>query len=302
MSRLAVAITLSEAERRELAGLARRRKTAQGLARRARIVLAAAADGLENKAIVALVGTDASTVGKWRRRFAECRLDGLYDEPRSGAPRKIGDEEIAEIVSRTLEETPPDGTHWSLRSMGPRGGPCPLDHPPHLAGVRPAAASLGDHQAIGGPAVRRQGARHHRPLSRPARARAGAVRRRKEPDPGARPHATAAAHAARAGRSGAPMTTCATAPPPLFAALDIATGKIIGQCFPASSQPRVPQVPAHARNPAPRRPRRPSGHGQLRHPQDACRQRWLAGHPRWHVHFTPTGASGSTRSSASSRC
>ena len=70
MSRLAVAITLSEAERRELEGLARRRKTAQGLARRARIVLAAA-DGLENKAIVALVGTDASTVGKWRRRFAD---------------------------------------------------------------------------------------------------------------------------------------------------------------------------------------------------------------------------------------
>ena len=116
MGRAAVAITLSEAERRELEGLARRRKTAQGLARRARIVLAAA-DGLENKAIVERLGADANTVGKWRRRFAERRLDGLYDEPRSGAPRKIGDERIAEIIGRTLEKTPPDGTHWSLRSI-----------------------------------------------------------------------------------------------------------------------------------------------------------------------------------------
>ena len=86
MSRAAVAITLSASGRRELDGLARRRKTAQGLARRARIVLAAA-DGLENKAIVEQVGADANRVGKWRRRFAEHRLDGLYDEPRSGAPR-----------------------------------------------------------------------------------------------------------------------------------------------------------------------------------------------------------------------
>ena len=82
-------------------------------------------DGLENKAIVERLGADANTVGKWRRRFAEHRLDGLYDEPRSGAPRKIGDERIAEIIGRTLEETPPDGTHWSLRSMARAVGYAP---------------------------------------------------------------------------------------------------------------------------------------------------------------------------------
>ena len=124
MSRAAVAIILSESERRELESLARRRKTAQGLARRARIVLAAA-DGLENKAIVERLGADANTVGKWRRRFAERGLDGLYDEPRSGAPRKIGDEQITEIIGRTLEETPADGTHWSLRSMARASGYAP---------------------------------------------------------------------------------------------------------------------------------------------------------------------------------
>ena len=124
MGKPAVGIELTASERRELEGLARRRKTAQGLARRARIVLAAA-DGLENKAIAERVGADANTVGKWRRRFAERRLDGLYDEPRPGTPRQIGDEEIAEVVRRTLEETPPDGTHWSLRSMARAVGYAP---------------------------------------------------------------------------------------------------------------------------------------------------------------------------------
>ena len=124
MGKVAVEIVLSEAERRELEGLARRRKTAQGLARRARIVLAAA-DGLENKAIVGIVGTDPTTVGKWRRRFAERRLEGLYDEPRSGAPRKIGDEQVAAVIARTLEETPPGATHWSLRSMARASGYAP---------------------------------------------------------------------------------------------------------------------------------------------------------------------------------
>ena len=67
------------------------------------------ADGLENKAIVEQVGADANTVGKWRRRFAEHRLDGLYDEPRSGAPRKIGDEQIEEIIASPWKR--PAGWH-----------------------------------------------------------------------------------------------------------------------------------------------------------------------------------------------
>ncbi len=81
MGKPAVAIELSEAERFELRSLARAQKTGQAMARRARIVLAAAA-GLENKAICVEVGADANTVGKWRRRFAAERLDGLLDEPR----------------------------------------------------------------------------------------------------------------------------------------------------------------------------------------------------------------------------
>jgi len=124
MGRTAVAIELTAAERAELEGLAGRRRTAQGLAKRARIVLAAA-EGIENKIIAQTLEADANTVGKWRRRFAEHRLDGLYDEPRSGAPRRIEDDEIAEIVRLTLETTPPDATHWSLRSMATAVGHAP---------------------------------------------------------------------------------------------------------------------------------------------------------------------------------
>ena len=124
MSRAAVTITLSATERRELESLARRRKTAQGLARRARIILTAA-QGLENKTIAERLGADANTVGKWRRRFAAQRLDGLYDEPRPGTPRRIGDDDITEVVRRSLEETPPDATHWSLRSMARAVGHAP---------------------------------------------------------------------------------------------------------------------------------------------------------------------------------
>src|SRR6266478_4084564 len=124
MGKPAIAIELTAAERAELEGLASRRRTAQGLARRARIVLAAAA-GLENQVIARTVGADENTVGKWRRRFAERRLGGLHDEPRPGAPRQIGDDEIAETIRLTLETTPPNATHWSLRSMAAAVGHAP---------------------------------------------------------------------------------------------------------------------------------------------------------------------------------
>ena len=124
MGKPAVAITLSDTERRELESLVRAQKTGQALARRARIVLAAA-EGRENKEICALVGADPNTVGKWRRRFAVARLDGLFDEPRPGAPRRIGDDAIAETIRMTLETIPRDATHWSLRSMAKVTGHAP---------------------------------------------------------------------------------------------------------------------------------------------------------------------------------
>lgn len=113
---LAVGIVLEDAERRELEARVRRRKSSHGAARRARIVLLAA-EGLNNCAIADKLDISRRTVGTWRTRFAEKRLEGLDDEPRPGAPRQIGDDKIAEVVTRTLETLPEDATHWSRRSM-----------------------------------------------------------------------------------------------------------------------------------------------------------------------------------------
>jgi transposase len=114
--RVPTALELSEAERAELEAWARRRKTAQALALRARIILQAAA-GLSNTAIATELDVAKHTVGKWRERFARLRTDGLLDEPRPGAPRQIGDEQVAALVDRTLSERPDGATHWSLRTM-----------------------------------------------------------------------------------------------------------------------------------------------------------------------------------------
>lgn len=109
-------LVLTETEREELLALARRRKTAQAAALRARIVLACA-DGLENIAVAEHLGLTKQTVGKWRSRFVQHRLDGLLDAPRSGAPRTIDDERIEAVVAKTLESMPKGATHWSTRLM-----------------------------------------------------------------------------------------------------------------------------------------------------------------------------------------
>ncbi len=109
-SRRLAALELSEDERVELRSLAVRRNTAQALALRARIVLACAA-GAQNKTVAAQLHLDPATVGKWRGRFDERRLDGLRDEPRSGAPRTIEDARIEAVIVRTLESLPPEATH-----------------------------------------------------------------------------------------------------------------------------------------------------------------------------------------------
>jgi transposase len=113
---VAARVDLSEEERARLGAWARRRTSAQGLAQRSRIVLAAA-DGLNNSEIAARLGVTRPMVTKWRNRFAEHRLDGLTAEPRPGRPRTIADERVEEVVIKTLETTPRDATHWSTRSM-----------------------------------------------------------------------------------------------------------------------------------------------------------------------------------------
>jgi transposase len=289
ISKRAVAIELTEAERGELEGLASRRCTAQGLARRARIVLAAAA-GQENKAIAQQVGADEKTVGKWRQRFAAHRLDGLHDEPRSGAPRQIGDDEIAETIRLTLETTPPDAPHWSLRSMATA-----VSHAPSTIHRIWKAFCLQPHRTetfklstdpLFVEKVRDIVGLYMAP---PEHAVVLCVDEKSQIQaldctqpvlpmrPGQVEHHTH--HYTRHGTLS------------LFAALDTAIGKIIGRCF---ARHRAHEFRAFLDTIETNVPNGLAVHIVMdnvsSHNTQAIRN-WFAQRPRWHVHYTPTSAS-----------
>ena len=116
-----VPLELTQAEREALERFVRRRKTAQQVALRARIVLRCA-EGLANREVAKQLRIHEATVCKWRGRFVAKRLDGLFDDPRSGTPRKVSDETIERLVAMTLESTPSDATHWSTRDLAKRIG------------------------------------------------------------------------------------------------------------------------------------------------------------------------------------
>lgn len=115
---------LSEGERRTVENWVKRRSTAQGLALRARIVLACA-NGGSNVAVSARLGVDRRTVARWRARFLQERLDGLTGEHRPGVPRTITDAQVEEVIVLTLEEVPEGTTHWSKRELARRVGISP---------------------------------------------------------------------------------------------------------------------------------------------------------------------------------
>ena len=294
----AVAIELSDDERARLESWSRRRTTAQALALRSRIVLAAA-DGLSNSEIAEQLGISRPTVTKWRNRFGQSRLEGLLDEPRPGRPRTVTDEQVETIVITTLESKPRDATHWSTRSL---------------------AAHLGVTQDAVWRTWQAFGLQPHRQekfklstdpqfvekvydicglyLNPPERAVVLCVDEKSQIQaldrtqpilpmlPGTPERATH--DYKRHGTSS------------LYAALDLATGKVIGQLhnrhraieFHKFLVTIDQQVPEHL-----------DVHLVLdnssTHKTPKIR-RWLAAHPRFHLHFTRPAAAGSTSSSAGS--
>jgi transposase len=114
-------LIVTDEERERLESLAHRARSQALLARRARVVLACA-EGLDNKAVAKRLRCSLGMVGKWRRRFLEARLEGLYDEPRPGAPRKVSDDQVEKVVIQTLESTPRGQTHWSTRGLAKASG------------------------------------------------------------------------------------------------------------------------------------------------------------------------------------
>jgi transposase len=287
--RYLAALEISEAERVELSGLASRRSTAQALAQRARIVLGCA-EGEQNKEVAARLGVCENTVGKWRRRFAEHRLEGLRDEPRSGTPRTLDDERIEAVIVRTLESLPPDATHWSSRGM-----------------ARASGVSISSVQRI----WRAFGLQPHRLetfklstdpdfvakvrdvvglyVSPPEHALVLCVDEKSQIQALDRTQPLLPLRPGQAARRSHDYKRHGVTS--LFAALDVATGKVIGHCFPRhrASEFRKfldeieaavpPDLDVHL-----------VMDNYATHKTPMIRA-WFAKRPRWHVHLTPTSSS-----------
>lgn len=282
-------VIVSPSERLTLQQWTRRRTTAQGLAQRARIILACVAGGTDT-AIASEIGLTRQTVSRWRRRFQMRRLDGLVDEPRPGAPRKITDAMVEHVITATLETTPRDATHWSTRTLAPH------------VGVSPSGI---------GRIWRAFGLQPHRTET---------FKLSKDPlfidkvrdivglylDPPDRAVVLCVDEKSQiqALDRTAPILPMAIGVPErrthdyrrhgttsLFAALDVATGRIIGECH---RRHRSREFQRFLETIDAATPRDLDLHLILdnygTHKTPAIR-RWLARHPRFHVHFTPTSAS-----------
>lgn len=289
MSRTAVRIELSADTRRELEELVRRRRTSQGLARRAQIVLLAA-EGLQNKEIVQRLKINADTVGIWRRRFAADGIDGLYDEQRPGAPRQIGDAEIAETVRRTLEEVPRGATHWSQRSMAKATGyaPSTIHRIWKAFGLQPHRTET--FKLSTDPffveKVRDIVGLY---LTPPDRALVLCVDEKSQIQALDRTQPLLPMRPGQAERRTHDYKRHGTLS--LFAALDIATGRVIGQCY---SRHRSQEFVKFLREIDDHVPAGLDVHlvmdNYATHKTKPVRD-FLAKRPHWHVHLTPTSAS-----------
>ncbi len=288
MARLA-ALVLSSSERSELTALTLRRKTAQALALRARIVLACAA-GAQNKDVAADLRVDPLTVGKWRRRFVESRMDGLHDEPRSGAPRTIDDERIEAVITDTLESTPPGATHWSSRGM-----------------ARASGLSVSSVQRI----WRAFGLQPHRsetfklstdPLfvekvrdvvglyvAPPSRAVVLCVDEKSQIQALDRSQPLLPMRPGQIERRTHDYTRHGTTS--LFAALDIATGRVIGKCYPRHRATEFRRFLDEIEKAVPDDLDVHLVMDNYATHKTPLIRNWLAKRPRWHVHLTPTGSS-----------
>jgi transposase len=287
--RVPTVLDLSEAERAELEAWSRRRKTAQALALRARIVLRAAA-GLSNTAIAAELGIAKHTAGKWRERFARARTDGLLDEPRPGAPRRIGDEQVAALVDRTLATRPEGATHWSLRTMAKAAGlsVSTVGRVWRAFGLQPHRSEtfkLSTDPLFAGKVRDIVGLY----LAPPDRALVLCVDEKSQVQALDRTQPLLPLRPGQAERRTHDYARHGTTS--LFAALDVKAGTVIGRCFPRHRAVEFrkfldeidaavpPELDIHL-----------VLDNSATHKTKLIRD-WLAKRPRYHVHFTPTSAS-----------
>jgi transposase len=291
MPRTPVTIELTDAEREKLELIASRPKSAQRDATRARIILACA-EGMSNRDVASRTATTVQTVGKWRKRFHAERLAGLADAPRSGAPRTISDRTVEEVLTKTLEGVPGHRTHWSRRTLAREMG---IGHDSigriwRAFGVKPHVVrgfKLSKDPMFTEKVRDIVGLYLNPPeraivLSVDEKSQCQALERAQPvlPIDLGRPECRTHDYIRHGTTS-------------LFAALEVATGKVIGQCHPKHRHQEFLKFLRHLDASYPER----DGEGlhlivdnYATHNTPAVRK-WLARNPRFHLHFTPTGAS-----------
>jgi transposase len=285
-----VALVLSDVEHQTLLSWSRRAKTAQALALRARIVLACA-EGTNNKDVAAALGIWPQTVSKWRARFVRDRLEGLADEPRPGAARKITDEQVEAVITRTLEQAPANNdTHWSTRSMAKAVGlnQTAISRIWRAFGLKPHLVDTWklskDPQFI--EKVRDVVGLY---LDPPDKAMVLAVDEKSQMQALDRSAPVLPMMPGVAGRQTHDYIRYGTTS--LFAALDIATGTVIGQ---HQRRHRHQEFLRFLKTIDKNTPAGLDLHlicdNYATHKTPAIKT-WLAAHPRFHLHFTPTSGS-----------
>jgi transposase len=284
-------LTLSDDERQKLQTWASRPTSTQRLASRAKIVLACA-EGLDNPAVAARLRVNIVTVGKWRKRFLDDRLEGLTDEPRPGAPRTITDARVEEVVTKTLEEKPKAATQWSTRGMARavglsqsaivrirnafglkphRGETVKLSTDPYF--VEKVRDLVGLYMSPPENAI---------VLSIDEKSQVQALDRTQPLLPMA---------PGQAERRTPDYVRNGTTS--LFAALDVATGQVIGRCYKRHRQQEflkfLKEIDARVvREPGVQIHIVMDNYGTHKTPSV---KRWFERHPEYHLHFTPTSGS-----------
>jgi transposase len=272
-----------------LEGYTQRRKTAQALALRARIVLGCAA-GLSNKAVAARERVTPQTVGKWRQRFIERGLDGLLDEPRPGVPRQIDDAKVESVIVQTLESQPPGATHWSTRSMARHSGisTSSVGRIWRAFGLQPHRSETFklSHDPLFVDKVRDVVGLY---LNPPDHALVLCVDEKSQIQALDRTQPLLPMRPGQIERHSHDYQRHGTTS--LFAALDIATGRVIGRCYQRHRAVEFRKFLAAVETAV------PAGldihlvlDNYATHKAPPVRA-WLASHPRYHLHFTPTSAS-----------
>ena len=289
MGRPKAPLVISDEQRQTLVGWSRRTTSANGPARRARMILLSG-QGMSNLAVAERVGVTPQTVGKWRARFIQAGLEGLLDEPRPGAPRTVSDADIERVIVATLERTPPDATRWSTRSMAAHTGlsATTVRRIWGAFGLQPHRQETGklsrDPQFID--TVRDVVGLY---LDPPERALVLCVNEKSRIQARDRSAPVLPLLPGTPARAGHDYTRHGTTR--LFAALDVASGRVHGRL---RRRHRAAEFGKFLRHLDAQVPAGLDVHlildNYATHKTPAIR-RWLAAHPRFICHFTPTSAS-----------